>query len=65
MVRVKLLKSMSHDKQDKRIVETRSKIGSMSFGEIRKFIGVDTDSDGLIQESGTPTNPDGGVRNNS
>lgn len=47
---------MSHEPQDKRIVDSRSDIGSMNFNQIRKFIGVDVNPDDLEDESGTSVN---------
>jgi len=46
---------MSHDKQDKRYAESRSRLGSMSFNEIKRHIGVDFNPDEGEDESGTPS----------
>lgn len=48
---------------DKKLTESRSNIGSMSFSEIKKFIGVDTNVDTMEDASGMPTNPEAGYSN--
>ena len=51
---------MSHDKQDKKYAESRSKIGSMSYKEILKHTGIDVnpDEEDMEHESGTPDDRD-------
>lgn len=48
---------MAHDKQDKTLVESRSRIGMMSFEELKKHIGVDSNPGEMDLESGTANGP--------
>lgn len=51
---------MRKAKQDKTYAESRSRIGSMSFQEIGKYIGVDNNPDDMEDQSGTASNPGDG-----
>jgi hypothetical protein len=52
---------MPTDPQDRRYVESRSGVGTMSYEEISNFIGVTADPQKMEKPSGTPAKPDAGV----
>lgn len=52
---------MANDKQDKKYALSRSRVGSMSFEEIGKFIGVNYNPDDvMLDPSGMARNSDDG-----
>lgn len=51
---------MSHDKQDKKLSESRSRIGSMTFEELKRHMGIDVSPGDWEDESGTPNDKKNG-----
>lgn len=49
-----------NNKQDKKYAASRSRIGSMSFDEIKKWNGIDVNPDDMVDPSGASINPDDG-----